>query len=114
MDKERSSVLKAWVLIIQLGLTVIAPIVLCVGVGVYLKTYQDTDVLLLLSIVGILAGASGAWRMAAKYVGKDDEETTILSGMYDKDTDGIDEEDELLEEFKRNNEERNKILNSDG
>lgn len=112
MDKEKTTVLKTWVLVIQLGLTAIAPIVLCVGLGVYLKLYHGTDLLLLLSIMGILAGALGAWRMAARYTGKDDEETRLISGIYDRSADlnVSDEEDSLLEEYKRNNEEREKLL----
>lgn len=112
MDKEKATVLKTWVLIMQLGLTAIAPIVLCVAVGVYLKLYHGIDQLLLLSIAGIFAGALGAWRMAARYTGKDDEETRLLCGIYDRpaDLNASDKEDFLLEEYKRNNEEREKLL----
>lgn len=112
MDKEKGAVLKTWVLIMQLGLTAIAPIVLCVGAGMYLKLYQGMDLLLLLSIAGILAGALGAWRMASRYTGKDDEQTRLISGIYDRpaDLNASDEEDPLLEEYKRNNEEREKLL----
>lgn len=112
MEKEKSTVLKTWVLVIQLGLTAIAPIILCVALGVYLKTYQGIDMLLLLSVLGILAGATGAWRMAFRYVGKDDEGTRIVSGIYDHEDTGVDTEDALLEEYKRNNEEREKLLNA--
>lgn len=111
-DKEKGTVLKTWALVMQLGLTAIAPIVLCVGLGVYLKLYLETDLLLLLSIAGILAGALGAWRLAVRYTGTDDEQTRLLTGIYDRtaDTDASDEEDALLEEYRRNNEEREKLL----
>lgn len=110
MDQKKSTVLKNWVLVIQLGLTVIAPIVLCVGLGVYLKQYQEMDLLLPLCIIGILAGASGAWRQAIRHAGKDNEETRLLSGIYDRspDLNAADDEDPLLEEYRRNNEEREK------
>lgn len=111
MDTEKGTVLKTWVLVLQLGLTAIAPIVLCVGLGVYLKLYYGTDLLLLLSIAGILSGAVGAWRMAARYTGKDDEETRLLSGIYDRpaNLNMSDEEDPLLEDYRRNNEVREKL-----
>jgi hypothetical protein len=112
MNEKKDAPLRNWVLILQLGLTAITPIILCVALGWYLKHYQGLDLMLLLSLLGIVSGSVSAWRMAARYAGKDDEETQMLSGIYDRPErlEKLDAEDPLMEEYQRNNQEREKLL----
>jgi F0F1-type ATP synthase assembly protein I len=112
MNEKKDSPLRSWVLILQLGLTAITPIILCVALGWYLKHYQGLDLMLLLSLLGIVSGSVSAWRMAARYAGKDDEETQMISGIYDGlgHSEKPDTEDPLMEEYQRNNQEREKLL----
>lgn len=112
MKQERNHILKMWALVLQVGITAIGPIVLCVGVGIWLKNSYDVDWMLALCIIGILSGFSAAFRMAYTYAGKDDEATQIITGMYDKnkgykaETEADNLEDELKAEYERLNEQR--------
>lgn len=108
MESDKKSVMRAWVLVLQLGLTAIAPIILCIAAAVVLKNYYQIDLMLPLCIVGIVTGTYSSYRMAAGAVGKDDEVTDKTSGIYDRArTDSfVEGEDALMEEFLLNNERR--------
>lgn len=113
MDKENNKIVKTWMLVIQLGLVSISPIIICIALGFIIKSYLGEDYILLLALLGIFSGFYSAWRMAGHYAGEDDEQTRLVSGIYDKEKSEVEEdslEDPLLEEFRRNNEEREKLM----
>lgn len=109
MDKDRNHIVKMWALVLQIGITAIAPIILCVCLGLWLKSSFQLDWMLALVILGIVSGFVAAFRLAANQAGDDDEATKLITGIYDrkKDLQSELEEDAELEDLKQEYEELN-------
>lgn len=86
MNRDRRNVLRAWVLVLQLGLVNISAIAICLLIGWALKTYAGVDVMVGMVIFGIICGFVASFRMAYHEVGGDDEETRQRLGIYDRKT----------------------------
>lgn len=64
MNKNRQSVLSTLTLILQLGITMIVPIVALTLLGAYLgRRFDAMWIPVLLFAMGALGGAQGAWRI---------------------------------------------------
>ena len=77
--KNKKTVIQTFALISQLGISMIAPVLLCTAIGVYLDEKFSTSLTIAFIIVGILVGARNAYvlaRHACKTIikKKDDEE----------------------------------------
>lgn len=101
MKYDNNHIVKMWVLVLQVGITAIAPIVLCVVAGMLLKNYLEIDCMLVMVILGIVSGFVAAFRLAANQAGEDDEATKIITGMYDKRNAVYDQEEDDLDELLR-------------
>lgn len=64
--KYKRSVYRTFALITQLGLTMLAPIFLCVFLGVYLEDKFSLPVFVPLLILGILAGGRNTYILAKR------------------------------------------------
>lgn len=62
--RYKKDVFRALALITQLGVAVMAPIFLCVAVGLFLKNRFSFDIVFILLIIGILAGGRNAYILA--------------------------------------------------
>lgn len=69
--KYDKSVFKSLALITQLGINVLVPTAVCVGIGVLIDRKFDTYWVIPLMILGMLAGGRNAYRMAMAASGKD-------------------------------------------
>lgn len=81
---DHISIVRAMSLVLQLGLTVMVPLFLGVGAGMWLDGLTDSSVWTLsLSVLGLLGGARGAYVLAKKSIGKDEpaaEEYDLMAG----------------------------------
>lgn len=57
----KSEVFKTWTLVLQLGITILVPILLLVALGVFLKEKVGVDITLVLLIFGVLVGVRNAF-----------------------------------------------------
>lgn len=85
MSKYKKSVFKSFFLITQLGISVMAPIALCVAAGVIIDNHFNTFWTVPLLILGILAGSRNAYILAMS-VAKEDENASHPS--HEKNEDG--------------------------
>ena len=72
-------------LILQVGLTVIVPLVLLTFLGVYLDKKYGTGLTVLFVLLGLSGGAAGAWKLVTRSAGKkkaEEEETYDLMEGY--------------------------------
>ncbi|MGN0157778.1 MAG: AtpZ/AtpI family protein [Brotaphodocola sp.] len=60
----RKSVFRSLAMVTQLGLSVITPVFLCVFIGYQVDLHFGTKTMILMLILGILAGARSAWHLA--------------------------------------------------
>ena len=95
MSKDSRQIARAWTLILQMGLTVIGSVLLCVAVGLYLDHQFGWYTTVPLLVLGLLSGLQSAYRMAGALVGKNDKDD--LAGVYDRL-----EREKLAEKQKRN------------
>lgn len=78
-EKERSLILRSLMSVTQLGIQMLAPILLCVAAGAFLDGRFGTSLTLPLLLLGVAAGARNAWRMAKhlQEAGEDHEDDTV-------------------------------------
>lgn len=79
--KNRNEIAKALAMITQLGLNMLAPVILCAFVGNWLDAAFDWSITAVLLILGVMAGARNTWLLlkqfplaAAKRRQKDEQE----------------------------------------
>lgn len=72
--KRNNDVWKSFAMITQLGLTVLAPIILCVGIGWFLEGKCSVNLMIPLLIIGILAGIRNAWTLCRQMITRDDDD----------------------------------------
>ncbi len=62
--RYRKSVFRSLAMVTQLGLTMLTPVFLCIFIGYQIDLHFGTKIMVLMLILGILAGARSAWRLA--------------------------------------------------
>lgn len=93
--KKKGNGLENLVLITQLGINVLTPVFLCLLAGNWMDQALGTKSVLIWLILGILAGASSAYRMAKQTIEKEkkakDEEKRVREARWSEqfgDSDG--------------------------
>lgn len=59
--KNRNEIIRALAMVTQLGVSMLAPVVLCAFIGVWLDEKYNWSVTAVLLILGIMAGARNSW-----------------------------------------------------
>lgn len=59
--KNRNEIVRALAMVTQLGINMLAPVVLCAFIGVWLDEKYGWSVTAVLLILGIMAGARNSW-----------------------------------------------------
>lgn len=72
--KKNNDVWKSFAMVTQLGLTVLTPIILCVGIGWLLENKCAVNAMLPLLLLGILAGARNAWVLCRQIIAGDGDD----------------------------------------
>lgn len=74
----KKSVFRSLAMVTQLGLSVVTPVFLCVFIGYQIDSRFGTKWMILLLILGILAGGRCAWMMATKVLEAERREDEML------------------------------------
>lgn len=61
MKKNRNEIMRSLAMVTQLGISMLAPVVLCAFVGTWLDDRFGWSVTAILLVLGILAGARNTW-----------------------------------------------------
>ena len=104
-EKEsKRQVVKAWTMVLQLGLIVIANVAVFVIIGMLLDHFFGWSITVWMVFVGLICGLAQMFRQAYTLVGKNDENN--LAGIYERlerekrsgivDDDDEDDEDEYV------------------
>ncbi len=62
--KNRNEIVRSLAMVTQLGLSMLAPIVLCAFVGVWLDEQFGWSITAVLLVLGVMAGARNTWILA--------------------------------------------------
>lgn len=73
--------LRAFSMILQIGISILVPVFLCLAVGLWIEGKWGIGVTILFLILGILAGGRNAWILAKKTV--DSQKTEETEEIYD-------------------------------
>ena len=63
-----SDVFKSWALVLQLGISMLVPILMLVAIGYLIKTYLDVDLMLILIIFGLFVGIRNVYVILRNYL----------------------------------------------
>lgn len=66
--KETNKVAKAFILVLQIGLTMIVAIGLCSAVGYYVDSHFGTSLMIFFIAFGVISGYSGAYSLIKQYI----------------------------------------------
>ena len=101
MDQGRREVFRNLGLILQVGLTVMVPLVLLTLLGVYLDKKYGTGLTVLFVLLGLSGGATGAWKLVTRAAGSKKEEAEehydLMEGYGSLKTGNADDAEELKE-----------------
>lgn len=61
MKKNKNEIIQALAMVTQLGLSMLAPVVLCAFVGSWLDNHFGWSITAVLLILGVMAGARNTW-----------------------------------------------------
>lgn len=61
MKKNRNEIVRSLAMVTQLGISMLAPVVLCAFVGTWLDDQFGWSVTAVLLVLGVLAGARNTW-----------------------------------------------------
>ena len=64
----KKDVIRAWSLVLQIGLSVIVPIFLLLGIGLIIKDNYNIDILIILIIVGLITGIRNVYYILKNYI----------------------------------------------
>ena len=64
----KSDVFKSWALVLQLGISMMVPILLLVAIGYFIKTKFAIDLMLIFVILGVLVGARNVYAILKNYL----------------------------------------------
>lgn len=59
----KKEIIRTLALITQVGLSMLAPVLLCILLGIFLQKRFSVDLMLLLIILGLLAGCRNSWKL---------------------------------------------------
>ncbi len=62
--RHKKSVMRSFMMVIQLGISVMVPVFVCILAGYYIDRYAGTKLILLFMVLGFLAGGSNAYKLA--------------------------------------------------
>lgn len=72
--KDKKNVYDSLILVMQFGINMIVPILLCTGIGVWIyERYGHPIVVILLFMAGAVAGFQNIYRMAKRIYERDDK-----------------------------------------
>lgn len=72
--KDKKNVYDSLILVMQFGINMIVPILLCTGIGVWIyEKYGHPMVVILLFMVGAIAGFQNIYRMAKRVYEREDK-----------------------------------------
>ena len=57
----KSEVFKTWTLVLQLGITILVPILLLVALGVFIKEKTGVDIVIVLLVLGVIVGVRNTY-----------------------------------------------------
>lgn len=66
--KETNKVAKAFILILQIGITMLVSIGLCSVIGYYVDSYFGTSLMIFFIAFGVISGYSGVYSLIRQYV----------------------------------------------
>ncbi len=64
----KSEVFKSWALVLQLGISMMVPILLLVAVAYFIKTKLNVDLMLFFVILGVIVGARNVYAILRNYL----------------------------------------------
>ena len=64
MDRKRNEIARSLSMVTQLGISMLAPLILCVCVGIWLDDTFGWSTTAVLVVLGIMAGAQNTWMLA--------------------------------------------------
>lgn len=64
----KSEVFKSWTLVLQLGISMMVPILLLVAVAYFIKTKLNVDLMLFCVIFGVIVGARNVYVILRNYL----------------------------------------------
>jgi ATP synthase protein I len=64
----KSEVFKSWALVLQLGISMMVPILLLVAVAYFIKTKLNVDLMLFFVILGVIVGARNVYVILRNYL----------------------------------------------
>lgn len=71
--KDKQKTFRAYVLVSQLGISILVPILLCTGIGYWGEEHYNCPVFVPLILLGVAAGVRNAWVLLKTYL-KDTED----------------------------------------
>ena len=76
--RYKKSVFRSLAMVTQLGISVLAPIFLCIFIGYQVDSRYGMKILVPLLILGVLAGGKSAWHLAMKTLEQERKEDEAL------------------------------------
>ena len=76
--KYKKSVFRNMAMVTQLGISVLAPIFLCIFIGYQVDSRYGMKTLVPLLILGVLAGGKSAWHLAVKSLEQERREDEVV------------------------------------
>lgn len=64
----KSDVFKTWALVLQLGISMLVPILLLVAVAYFIKIHLEMDFMLFFVLLGVVVGARNVYVIIANYL----------------------------------------------
>lgn len=77
----KSEVFKSWALVLQLGISMMVPILLLVAVAYFIKTKLNVDLMLFFVILGVIVGARNIFVILRNYLNSMDKSTNKESEL---------------------------------
>ena len=76
--RYKKSVFRSLAMVTQLGISVLAPIFLCIFIGYQVDSRYGMKTLVPLLILGVLAGGKSAWHLAVKSLEQERREDEVV------------------------------------
>lgn len=72
MNKNDNQVWRMIYLIMQIGLTMLTAIFMCIGIGYLIDRHFGTHLMVWFIVLGVIAGFRSAYILIRKFIGRDD------------------------------------------
>ncbi len=98
--KDTNKVAKAFILVLQIGITMIVSIALCGGVGYYIDHRFGTSLMVFFIALGVISGYRGVYSLIMQFIdfGSSDDKYQDMFEAWDEqgsECEGDDEDDEV-------------------